>query len=393
MYFSSWIWSLLIPAVFCSHCSDFNIQGITAHRWEVIRDIFCDNFIQERDVGASVAIYHQGELVVDLWGGWFDQSRNKFYDNDTLQLVFSTTKGLAAAAVALYVQQGLLDYSALVTKYWPEYGQNGKENTTVADILSHRAGLPDDVSPMEQYLNWTAMIHTLEQQAPLWPPGTAHRYHPFTYGWLAGELVRRVDSKKRTFGQIIKDEIANKLDIEFYVGLPSNQQHRVSPHVLDLNVQMTLDELILIPFHFFNEHRAHRAEMPAVNGISNARSVARLYASLIGDTNDRRYKRLIEKKFMDQATKSNTPQHELAYHELAAPFGMGFILYDKFFTSLAPGTFGHHGAGGSIGFAAPSKNLSFAYVMNEFNAESTAVTDPRVEKILEKIGKIINDSD
>ncbi|CAF3615664.1 unnamed protein product [Rotaria socialis] len=356
MYFSSLIWSLFIPAVFCSHCSDFNIRGITAHRWEVIRDVFCDNFIQERDVGASVAIYHQGELVVDLWGGWFDRSRNKFYDDDTLQLVFSTTKGLVAAAVALYVQQ--------------EYGQNGKENTTMADILSHRAGLPDDGSPIEQYLNWAAMIHTLEQQAPLWPPGTAHRYHPFTY-----------------------DEIANKLGIEFYVGLPSNQQHRVSSHVLDLNVQMTLDELILIPFHFFNEHRAHRAEMPAVNGIANARSIARLYASLIGDTNDRKYKRLIEKKFMDQATKSNTPQHELDYHELATPFGMGFMLYDKFLTSLAPGTFGHYGAGGSIGFAAPSKNLSFAYVMNEFNAESTGVTDPRIETILEKVAKIINDSD
>ncbi|CAF5069440.1 unnamed protein product, partial [Rotaria sp. Silwood1] len=146
---------------------------------------------QERDLGASIAVYYQGKLVVDLWGGWFDQARTKPYDNDTLQLVFSTSKGLVAVAVALCVQQGLLDYPALVTKYWPEYGQNGKENTTVADILSHRAGLPNAPPYFEEYLNWTGMIHTLEQQHPLWPPGTTHGYHGLTYGWLAGELVRR----------------------------------------------------------------------------------------------------------------------------------------------------------------------------------------------------------
>ncbi|CAF4174372.1 unnamed protein product [Rotaria sp. Silwood2] len=126
------------------------------------------------------AAYYQGSLAFELGGGWFDQSRTQLYDVETLQLVFSTSKGLVAAAVALAVQRGLLDYSALVTRYWPEYGQNGKENTTVADIMSHRAGLPYISTPFEQFLNWTAMIHTLEQMTPLWSPGPAHGYHAYT---------------------------------------------------------------------------------------------------------------------------------------------------------------------------------------------------------------------
>ncbi|CAF5060492.1 unnamed protein product, partial [Rotaria sp. Silwood1] len=293
--------------------------------------------------------YHQGKLVVDLSGGWFDESRNKPYDNDTLQLVFSTSKGVVAATVAIYVQRGLIDYSEFVTTYWPEYGQHGKQNTTVADILSHRVGLPDDWTVGERYLNWTAMVHSLEQQTPIKPPGTASRYQPYTYGWLAGELVRRVDPQKRTFGQIIQDEIANRLDIEFYIGLPSEQQYRVSPHVLDRNAITTPSWLVLIPFHFFNEHRPHRSEIPAVIGITNARSVARLYASLISDIEDGKHKRLINEKIMQRATRQNTPQDEIDVNLFPIPFGMGFMLYDQMFPSLGPGTFGHQGAGGSIG--------------------------------------------
>ncbi|CAF3181674.1 unnamed protein product [Rotaria sp. Silwood2] len=343
MYFSDWIWSLLISTAVCSHCSDFNIRGITDKRWEILRDLFCDNFLQERDLGASIAVYHQGKLVVDLSGGWFAESRNQFYDNDTLQLVFSTSKGLVATVVALYVQRGLLDYSEFVTKYWPEYGQHGKENTTVADILSHCSGLPDDWSIDERYLNWTTMIHILEQQTPIWSPGTVHSYQPYTYGSLAGELVRRVDPQKRTFGQIVHDEIANKMDIEFYVGLPSEQQYRVSQHVLDLNVKITLTGPMLTPFNFLNEPRTHRAEIPAVNGITNARSLAKLYASLIIDIDNGKHKRLIDEEIIQKATKPNTPQNEVESNTSSIPFGMGFMLFDEVFTSLAPGTFGHYG--------------------------------------------------
>lgn len=344
MYSSICIWSLLVLKAACSVHAEVNIYGTTANGWDFVRELLKENFEQERDLGGSVAIYHQGKLVVDLWGGWFDQARIKPYDNNTLQLVFSTSKGLVAVAVALCVQRNLLDYSALVTKYWPEYGQNGKENTTVADILSHRAGLPTDSSPFEQYLNWTAMIRTLEQKQPLWPPGTAHGYHALTYGWLAGELVRRVDPLKRSLGQFIRDEIANPLQIEFYIGLPSEQEHRVSPLDAKSNGNETSNGSTVVTYDEFNDERTHQAEIPAANGITNARSVARLYASLIGDLEDNKYKRTLSEAILKQATKSNTPENEIdVVLNFPTSFSMGFILLDQAFPSLGPGVFGHNG--------------------------------------------------
>ena len=162
MLSSIWIFSFFLITVITSNDTKLYIDGITLDGWEFVRDLFKENFVKGLDLGGSVAIYHEGELVVDLWGGWFNKSQTTLYDNNTLQLVFSTTKGLVAGAVALCVQRNLLNYSELVTKYWPEYRQNNKENTTVADILSHRAGLPTLQLPFEDYLNCTKIIHILE---------------------------------------------------------------------------------------------------------------------------------------------------------------------------------------------------------------------------------------
>lgn len=337
MHTSIWFWCLFTAAIISSNNAQLHINGTTANGWEFVRDLFRDNFEKDRDLGGSVAVYYQGKLVVDLWGGWFNQSKTEPYDNDTLQLVFSTSKGLTATAVALCVQRGLLNYSALVTDYWPEYAQNGKGNTTVADIMSHRAGLANDSSEFDQYLNWTAMIHKLEQAPPQWTPGTAHGYHALTYGWLAGELVRRVDPKNRTLGQFILDEIAKPLEIEFYIGLPTAQLHRVSP--LDAKSNGTPNE-----YDAFNQNRTYQAEIPAANGITNARSVARLYASLIDDVEGTKYKRLLNEATMKQATKSNTPANEidLILH-MPTQISMGYFLMDQAFPSLGPGVFGHSG--------------------------------------------------
>ncbi|CAF1486283.1 unnamed protein product, partial [Adineta steineri] len=366
---------------------EINIHGTTANGWDFVRDLFKENFAQERDLGGSVAIYYQGRLVVDRYGGWFDQTRTKPYDNDTLQLVFSTTKGLVAVAAALCVQRGLLNYSELVTKYWPEYGQHGKENTTVADILSHRAGLPIDASPFERYLNWTAMIHTLEQQEPIWLPGTAHGYHALTYGWLAGELIRRVDPMRRSVGQFIRDEIATPIQIEFYIGLPSDQEYRVSPLDGLSSGNMTSNDSTTVSDNEFNDWRTHQAEIPAANGISNARSVARLYASLIGDVEDNKYKRILNEEILKQAIKSNTPQNEIdLVLNMSTRFGMGFRLMDESFPSLGPGVFGHNGFGGSIGFAAPTKMYNYwAQQQQQAMADySRASRAPRVVVINER---------
>ena len=337
----------LISGVICCAVVDYNVCGTAANGWEFVRDLFVENFKKERDLGASMAIYHHGRLVVNLWGGWFDESRTKLYDNDTLQLVFSTSKGLVAVAVALCVQRGLLDYSASVTKYWPEYGQNGKENTKVADILSHRAGLPLVLSSVEQYLtwmNWTAMINTLEQEKPMWQPGTAHGYHSMTYGWLAGELVRRVDPKKRSLGQFIQEEIIDLFAIEWYIGLPTKHRHRVSPVHYNERSKQNQSGSMMTLLNAYNGYGMQAAEIPAANGITNARSIARLYASLIGNIDQPKQERLIDEIVLKQAIKSYTPENEmdLISHSTSS-FAMGFLLYDRTFTSLEPDKFGHNG--------------------------------------------------
>jgi CubicO group peptidase (beta-lactamase class C family) len=217
----------------------------------------------------------------------------------------------------------------------------------VADILSHRAGIPLASSAVEEYLNWmdwTAMIHTLEQEKPLWQPGTAHGYHSMTYGWLAGELVRRVDPKQRSFGQFIQDEIMNPIQIECYIGLPAKHEHRVSPvHYNEISKQNQSESMMAL-LNAYNGYKMHQAEIPAANGITNARSIARLYALLIGDIDDTKQKRLLDEEILKQAIKSNTPKNEmdLLGHSTTS-FGMGFLLYDRTFSSLEPDKFGHNG--------------------------------------------------
>ncbi|CAM4843354.1 unnamed protein product [Rotaria magnacalcarata] len=339
-----------LPGVNC------NVGGIVQNDWEPLRALFEQNFQNNVDLGASLAVYHRGKLVVNLWGGWFDKQKTKPYDNDTLQLVFSTSKGLVAMAIALCVQRGLLNYTDKVIKYWPEYGQSDKENTTVADIMSHRAGLPalrNSNLSTHEYLDWYSVIHKLEKQKPYWVPGTQHGYHAYTYGWLAGELVRRVDIKKRTLGQFIRDEIAKPTQSEFYIGLPENNENRVSPIVTKvIEKQMfnvttnSLFQQTLLPFSEldgFNDPIVHQAEIPAANGITNARSIARIYASLIGDLDVS--KRLLNAEILKQATKSNTPENEpdQVLMQISTIFGMGFMTYGSVFNIIGPGTFGHNG--------------------------------------------------
>lgn len=389
-----WFWLFLGMCVVSSNQMELSIQGTTAEGWEFVRDFFKQNFEQDKDLGASVAIYHQGKLVVDLWGGWFDKSRTTPYNNDSLQLVFSTSKGLVAAAVALCVQRGLLDYSALVTRYWPEYGQNGKENTTVAEILSHRAGLPSDTATFEQFLNWTAMIQSLEQRRPEWPPGTQQVYHALTYGWLAGELVVRVDPLNRTFGQFVRDEIATPLELEFYIGLPPDQEYRVSPLYLKSNENGTSNDSTSLTYDAFNQARTHQAEIPAANGITNARSVARMYAALIGDVEGSKHKRILSEEILRQATTVSPPTSaNNSDANIPIKLGMGFFLMDAFYPSLQPGVFGHTGSGGSVGFAAPEKNFSFAYVMNRMYPEIVSFIDARYKPMLDAITSKLNSGD
>src|SRR5688572_29339414 len=207
------------------------VEGFVESGFEGVRAAFRTNFEQHGEVGAAFALHVEGKKVVDIWGGTADVKTSRPYAEDTLQLVFSTTKGATAMCANLLIERGLLDVDAPVAQYWPEFAQNGKENIPVRMLLNHQAGLytVDTAPAYADTLRWDPIIEALAAQKPLWEPGTAHGYHALTYGWLVGEVVRRITGK--SIGAFFQEEFAKPLGIEFWIGLPKEQHERVAPLV------------------------------------------------------------------------------------------------------------------------------------------------------------------
>ena len=363
--------------------------GSVAPGWEPVREAFVGNLESGEEVGCGVAAYHRGRKVVDLWGGHFDKTRDTPYSEDTLQLVFSTTKGITAIAVAICVERGLLSYDAKVSTYWPEFAAAGKSEATVAQLLSHQCGLytVDGELTLAEALDWSTITARLAATNPRWEIGSTHGYHALTYGWLAGELVRRVDPKHRSLGRFVADEIVGPLAAELWIGLPESHEPRVSPMIGGLNqtpedvdpaVRAMLEQFmgpnspggqaLSLNGAFggdgtFNRRDVHAAEIPAANGITNARSLARIYAATIGEVDG---VRLLAPSTVETARRTVTPNGEPdACLIMPTTFGMGFMTHGQFTPYAGPGSFGHPGAGGSVAFAQPERELGFAYVMNQ----------------------------
>ncbi|HWE70733.1 MAG TPA: serine hydrolase domain-containing protein, partial [Acidimicrobiales bacterium] len=213
------------------------VDGRIEPGYEGVRDAFAANFTERGDQGAAFCLYKDGVPVVDLWGGTAEPHAGLAYGPDTLQLVFSTTKGATAVCANLLIERGLLDPSAPVSEYWPEFGAEDKAGLPVEWLLTHQAGLPaiDTTLTLPEALAWDPMIAALAGQKPLWKPGTAHGYHALTYGWLVGEVVRRITGK--SLGAFFAEEVAGPLGLEFWIGLPESEEPRVAP------LTMTLDHI------------------------------------------------------------------------------------------------------------------------------------------------------
>lgn len=385
--------------------------GSVAAGWESVETAFRANFEQGEEVGASVAVYHRGTKVIDLWGGSFDRDDPRPYDDQSLQLVFSTTKGITAIAVGICVQRGLLDYAGQVATYWPEFAARGKGDATVAQLLSHQLGLfsvRGEIA-LEDALDWSTITARLADTAPEWPIGSTHGYHALTYGWLAGELVRRVDPAHRSIGAFVAEEIAGPLGLELFIGLPESLELRVSPlqgaplgaeaqdpaikalmeqfmgpntnggRALSLNGAFAGDGL-------FNRREVHAAEIPAANGITNARSLAKMYASTIAPIDG---VQLLNDAVRNVARVTVTPDGEAdACLLMPTTFGMGFMTHGGFTPYAGPGSYGHPGAGGSVAFAQPERELGFAYVMNQM-AQNLA-NDTRSARLVEATAAVID---
>ncbi len=367
-------------------------------------DVLRDNIERGDDLGAAVAVYHRGRPVVDLAGGAFEPD-GADYDQRTLQFVFSTTKGITAIAVAMCVERGLLDYDATVASYWPEFAAEGKGEATVSQLLSHQLGLITvDGLTLEQALDWDTMTTKLAASAPDWPIGSGHGYHALTYGWLAGELVRRVDG--RSLGTFVADEIARPLGVELWIGLPESEESRVSPIIQppppsDLDPALkALIEAFRAPGgrahrsltlsgtfdgeDVFNRRDVHAAELPAANCITNAKALATVYAATLGPVDG---VQLMGDAVRERARSKITPEGEPDLCLMVATtFGLGFMVHGPITAYAGPGSYGHPGAGGSVAFAQPERELAFAYVMNTM-ADNLA-GDLRAQRLIDTAAAI-----
>jgi CubicO group peptidase (beta-lactamase class C family) len=389
------------------------IHGEVGPGFDKVRDAFEANFTQHGDVGAAFALYKDGEKVVDIWGGVADEDTGAPWNEDTLQLVFSTTKGATAICANLLAQRGELDFDAPVAQYWPEFKANGKENIPVRWLLSHRSGLPVLDTPLtpEEIFAWEPMVAALAAKKPEWEPGTKHGYHAVTYGYLVGEVVKRISGK--SLGTFFRENVAEPLGLDFWIGLPESEESRVSKLIsfqlgatdeqksafADFDISGLPEEVQPIVRAFmdpnslsnraltgvshppmnFNSRAMHAAEVPAANGITTARSLAKMYAAQVGEVDGVR--------ILNDATVNNAliEQSDGPDEVLMIPtrFGLGFFLNSSYQPMFGPRSFGHSGAGGSLGLADPDANIGFGYVMNKM--QQNLAGDPRTIGLIDAV--------
>ena len=370
-----------------------DIQGNCDRRFEAVADAFAENFAERDEVGAAVSVAVDGTTVVDLWGGRADGA-DRPWEKDTMALVFSTTKGLTTMCALLLADRGELDVDASVSKYWPEFAAAGKGDVTVAQLMSHQAGLPAFDQPVtgDDCNDDVAIAAVLAGQTPRWEPGTAHGYHAVTFGWLVGEVVRRISG--RSVGRFLADELTGPLDLDVHLGLDPAEQHRVSEllpfrldrigpgDVDDALVQAVLDPASLtfqvlsnppIDPALFNTPAVHAAEWPAANGIATARGLASLYGELACD-------RLLSSSILDDASAPRVDGPDRVLLQQSS-FGLGFMLPCEVVQYGPAGGFGHGGAGGSLAFADRENRVGFGYVMNQMSARLG--TDPRAAALVQ----------
>ena len=349
------------------------------------------------DLGAGCALYVGGRAVVDLWGGLADKATGRVWDRDTLTLVFSVTKGVSAICAHMLVERGDLDLNAPVTKYWPEFGAEGKEATTVRDVLSHRTGLPvvDGPVSLEDLTDPAGMAARMAAQAPLFDPGTAHVYQAVTFSWNFGEIVRRITGE--TLAAFVARELAAPLGLDLYIGLPPELEERVStieppdapPELVALVLPegsipwraITLNGLMPVTMAGsglgFNSPEVHQLQLPAANGITNARSLARLYAAIIGEVDGIR---LLQPETVAAASVIRSEGKPWGEPFDGPAWGTGFLRPFPRQPMLGGASFGHDGAGDSIAFAEPELGLAFSHVINRMVA--TPEEDRRTAALL-----------
>jgi CubicO group peptidase (beta-lactamase class C family) len=383
----------------------FAIHGDYDERFRPVVDAFKENYRLGEEIGSSVSVMIDGKPVVDIWGGYRDQARTQAWDRDTTVCMMSVAKGVTAIAFNMLLDRGLVDLDEPVAAYWPEFAQNGKEGILVRWILDHRAAIPvlttNPLWPGAMF-DREAYVKALEQQAPLWEQGTKAAYHVHNQGYLLGEIMRRVTGK--TIGPFLRSEVTGPLKAEYYIGgMSAEEQSHVAEVVPNMNARLfaakdsaepeTLRSLAFRqnpdePWHTtLNSPVWRTAEIASGNGHGNARGVAKIYGALArgGELDGVRLmsKDSIERMITEQHNQTELLQ-ERPYHQ-----ALGVLLNTPAAVYMGPNprSFGHHGIGGSLGFADPDAGIGFSYALNKMHAVGD--NGPRARRLIDALYSVV----
>ena len=363
------------------------IYGECDPQFSKVKETFEKLHQEDREIGSCFAVYKDGKPLVDLWGGFQDKDKTKPWQKDNLVTVYSTTKGVAAFCIALAMEKGLLKYEEKVSTYWPEFANNGKEDITVGMLMSHQAGIcSPETRNVDDYYNQSLMAEKLAGMTPIWEPGTASGYHSMTFGWLTSELILRVTGK--SLGTYFREEVGDQHEIDFFIGLPESEDHRVAelvPFDIVRNENSEQQKIELTEaqksqrnsagtLDIHNTKAWRQAEIPSANGQGNAGGLAKFYSLIVPEDNSLK---LLQDDTVNQMTTMQIEGRDLVL-AVQVRWGVGFILNKhKVIYGPVESAFGHSGYGGSCAFGDPENKIGVSYVMNRmldnFNADGRSI--------------------
>jgi CubicO group peptidase (beta-lactamase class C family) len=375
------------------------VEGHVSRGFEIVREAFAENFARRGEVGGACCAYHRGERVVDLWGGIRNRETGEPWEENTMVIVYSATKGLAAMTLALAHSRGWLDYEERVCTYWPEFAQQGKDRITVRQLLAHQAGLFAFGEPVDRNLvaDLDRLAVVLARQKPEWEPGSRQAYHALTLGFYEGELLRRVDPRHRSLGQFFQDEIATPLGLDVYIRLPEDiSNSRLATLAPPGRIAMLLGFPFRVTLDAMNHHSniyralvinpgsavcldgqrvyARNLEVPSGGAVGTARAIAHAYSVFASGGHELGLRRQTLDKL---AAPAIPPTH--GFHDEClkgeVQFSLGFMKPSAAWPFGSPSSFGSPGAGGSLGCADPATGVGYAYVTSQMG--TSLMGDPR----------------
>ncbi|MFG2222462.1 serine hydrolase domain-containing protein [Streptomyces sp. NPDC048644] len=377
-------------------------NGGADERFGAVADEFARNFAEFGELGAAVTVFVRGRKVVDLWGGVADRRTGRPWQEDTVIPVFSCAKGIVSICAHLLAQRGQLDLDAPVSRYWPEFAHAGKERITTRMVLGHRAGLPalDRALSFDDVVGWTPVIRAIEEQQPYWEPGEAYEYHGHVFGFLVGEVIRRITG--RTPGAYFREAIGDALGAQCWIGLPEDEVGRLArlveadgrpamPDAASLVMRIvTMNGALAFPGvdepHGWNDPDLLRAELPGAGAVASARGLATVYAAAFTGVDGQ--PRLLDADTVTDATREVSSGASWSGFDMGTRWGSGFLLDSAFRPQLGPRSLGSDGAGGQFCFADDAQEVGFAYVANKMIGHG----DPRATRLVAAVRRCLNEA-